>query len=172
MALGDITVYRHASSNGGAASLPFVAAASAGVIQAGEPVYLVAGASAVLPNQSNNLVLVTSPFVPLSVTGTGILGIAETTATNTATVAGEVYVIPANTDSVYIINAKTSASVATQALYDALVGKRVLMDLTSGVYTLLTTDSALNGFVIQPLNIFKYPNKIAFTIRAGVTAQQ
>lgn len=172
MALGDIKVYRQASSGGGSGSKPFIAAASAVAIQAGEPVYIVAGATSVIPNVSNNLVLVASPFVPLSVTGTGLLGIAETTATNTSTVAGDVYVIPATSGTTYIINAKTSASVATQALYDALVGHRVLMDLTSNVYTLLTSDSALNGFVIQPLNVFKYPGQIAFTIREGVSAWQ
>lgn len=168
--LGDITVYKQHCSGGGSGSRLFTAAASAGVILAGEPIYLVAGASAVLPNQSNNLVTIPSPFVSYGVTGTGILGIAETTATNTSTVAGQVLFVPANEDTIFIINAKTSASVNTQAKYDALVGARVLMDLTSGVYTLLTTDSALNGFVIQPLDIFKFPGKIAFSIREAASA--
>lgn len=172
MALGDIIVYRQTNSGGGSGSFPFIAAASAAAIQAGEPVYIVAGASAVLPNQSNNLVLETSPYVPLSTTGTALLGIAETTATNTSTTAGDVYVIPADSNTVFLINAKTSANVNTQAKYDALVGARVLMDLTTGTYTLLTTDSALNGFVIQPLNIFKFPGKIAFSVRQGVSYQQ
>ena len=170
MALGDITVFRQASSGGGSGSRTMNTQASAGVISAGEPIYLVAGASAVLPNQSTNLVTVASPYVSYGVTGTGILGVAETTATNTASVAGTVEYIPAHPDTVFIINANTSLSVSTQAKYDALVGHRVLMDLTSGVYTLLTSDSALNGFVIQPLNIFKYPNKIAFTIRDAASA--
>ena len=55
----------------------------------------------------------------------------------------------------------------TQSEYDALVGARVLLDLTAGVYTILATDGANNGCVVMPLDISKYPNKVAFTFRAG-----
>ena len=55
----------------------------------------------------------------------------------------------------------------TQAEYDALVGARVLLDLTSGTYTILATDSANNGCVVEPLDISRFPNKVAFSIRAG-----
>lgn len=171
MALGDITIYRQASAGGGAGSRRMNTAASAGVISAGEPVMFVAGGTSVLPNLSTNLTTIPSPFVPYSVTGTGVMGIAQTTATNTSTAAGFVEYVPATSGTVWLINANNTANVNTQAKYDALVGHRVLIDLTSGAYTLLTSDSALNGCQIQPLDVFKFPGKIAFTFFDGVSAQ-
>lgn len=167
--LGDIVIYKQGSAQGGRGSLSINVVASAGIINAGEPVLLVAGASAVVPNQSTNLLLINSS-TPYSVAGTGLLGIAETNSTNTATAAGTVEVFQGNSQTVWLITANTSASVATQALYDALVGHRVLIDLTAGKYTILTTDSALNGCIIQPLNVQKYPGKVAFLFVDAVYA--
>lgn len=168
--LGDIVIYQQNSAQGGRGSRRINVAASAGVIYAGEPVLIVAGASAVLPNQATNLLTVASPFVSLATTGTGLLGIAEITSTNTSTAAGYVDYVPVTSGTTYLITANASASVNTQAKYDALVGHRVLIDLTSGSYTMLTTDSPLNGAIIQPLDVFKFPGKIAFTFRDGVSA--
>lgn len=168
--LGDIIIYKQASSQGGRGSQSITVVASAGTIAAGEPVLIVAGASAVLPNQSTNLLTVPSPFVPYSVSGTGLLGIAQTTSSNTATLAGSVDFTPAESDTVYLIKANASASIATQTLYNALIGHRVLIDLTSGSYTMLTTDSALNGCIIRPLNVVKFPGVIAFSFVDGVSA--
>ncbi len=169
MALGDIVIYRQASAGGGAGSRPMIARASAAQIQAGEPITIVAGATAVVPNQVNNL-LVIAPS-PYSMTGTGLLGIAQTTATNTATLPGYVEYVPTGSGTVWLINAKTSSEVDTQAEYDALVGHRVLIDLTAGVYTMLTSDSAANGCIIQPLDVVKFPGKVAFTFVDEISAQ-
>ena len=57
----------------------------------------------------------------------------------------------------------------TVALKDALVGDRVLIDLTTGSYTILATDGATNGCVIMPLDISKYPGKVRFAFRNGVS---
>jgi hypothetical protein len=162
MALGDIVIYQQASSQGGAGSRRFNVAASAAVINAGEPIALVAGSSTVIV-AATNFTTITSPFVSYTVTGTGFLGIAETSSTNTASTAGKIDVMLANPGTVYLVTANSATTVSTQTKYDALVGKRVLLDLTSGSYTSLVTDSALNGFVIQPLEIAKYPGKIALT---------
>lgn len=170
MALGDITIFKQGSAGGGFGSKRINVAASAGVINAGEPVLIVAGASAVLPNQSTNLLTVPSPYVPLSVTGTGLLGIAQTTSTNTSTAAGFVEYVPCNSGTTFLIKAHNSSAVDTQAEYDALVGHRVLIDLTSGNYTILVADSALNGCIIQPLDVYRYPGMVAFTFRDGVSA--
>jgi hypothetical protein len=147
-----------------------IAAASASLIYAGEPVMLVAGASTVLPNQTSNLLTVPSPYVPYATTGTGLLGIAETTSTNTASLAGYVDYVPVDSKTTYLITAKVSGTISTQSQYDALVGHRVLIDLTAGTYTGLIADSALNGCIIQPLNVVKLPGKIAFIFRDGVSA--
>lgn len=168
--IGDITIFRQASSGGGSGSFPFNVAVSATAINPGEPVMLIAGATSIIPNASSNLLTIPSPFVPYSITGTGLLGIAQITSTNTASAVGSVDVVPATSGTTWLINANSGFLVNTQAKYDALVGHRVLIDLTAGVYTLLTTDSALNGCLIMPLNVFKFPGKIAFKFLDGVSA--
>ena len=69
----------------------------------------------------------------------------------------------------YLIAPKVAATWDTQAEYDALVGARVLLDLTAGAYTILAADGATNGCVVEPLDISKYPGKVAFSIRNGVS---
>ena len=167
--LGDITIYQQSSAQGGSGSRRFYVGASATVINAGEPVTLVAGATAVIP-AATNLITVPSPFVPYSVSGTGLVGISETTSTNTSTLAGYVDVLPAVSGTTYLITANSAATVSTQALYDALVGHRVLIDLTATKYTGLVADSALNGCIIMPLDVVKFPGKIAFAYVDGVSA--
>jgi len=98
-----------------------------------------------------------------------ILGIAATASTNTASTAGYVEVVPVDSSDVWLISPNVAATWDTQAEYDALVGKRVLIDLTSLKYTILAADGATNGCVIQPLDISKYPGKVAFSFRAGVS---
>lgn len=167
--LGDITIYQQSSAQGGSGSRRFNVGASATVINAGEPVTLVAGATAVIP-AATNLITVPSPFVPYSVSGTGLVGIAETTSTNTASLAGYVDVLPVSSKTTYLITSNSALAVSTQAKYDALVGHRVLIDLTAGSYTMLLSDSALNGCIIVPLDVVKFPGKIAFAFVDGVSA--
>ena len=98
-----------------------------------------------------------------------ILGIAATTSTNTAATAGYIEVIPVNSGDVWLITPNVAATWDTQAEYDALVGKRVVIDLTTLKYTILAADGSTYGCVIQPLDITKYPGKVAFSFRAGVS---
>ena len=98
-----------------------------------------------------------------------LLGVACSTSTNTSTSAGTVEVTPIDSGDVWLITANDSTAYATQALYDALVGKRVLIDLTTLKYTILASDNSTYGCVIQPLDIAKYPGKVAFSFRAGVS---
>lgn len=170
MALGDITILENSNTNGRGSRTLYVAA-TATLINAGEPVVMVAGASSVTKG-ATNMVTLASPYVPLSVTGTGVVGIAETTSTNTASAQGTVNVLPVTSQTTYLINANSAGAISTQALYDSFVGDRVLIDFTSSIYTLLTTDSALNGCIIVPLDTAKYPGKIAFQFRDGVAATQ
>ena len=68
---------------------------------------------------------------------------------------------------VYICAANAAVDVSTQAKYDALVGKRVKFDKTGDVYTVLGTDGATFGLVIEDLDALKHVGQIAFSIRAG-----
>jgi len=98
-----------------------------------------------------------------------LLGIAVSTSTNTASAAGSVLVAPVDSGDVWLISPNDSTAWDTQAEYDALVGKRVLIDLTSSEYTILASDNSTYGCVIQPLDITKYPGKVAFSFRSGVS---
>lgn len=172
--IGDIVIYKQSSSQGGRGSQSMTVAASAWIINAGEPVLLVAGASACIPG-SGTMTTIPSAFVPYSVTGTGFLGVAETNSTNTSTAAGSVDFVPATSETVLLINAQTPSLINTQAKYTALVGARVLINTnsvtaTGATYTALLSDSALNGFIVRPLNVFKFPNKVALSPLDGISA--
>lgn len=134
-------------------------AASATLIYPGDPVTVALGASVGTSMATNKPVVATDYLA----------GIAATTSTNTASAAGYVEVVPINSGDVWLISPNDSTAFDTQAEYDALVGDRVLLDLTSSKYTILAADGATYGCVIQPLDITKYPGKVAFSFRSGVS---
>ncbi len=165
MALGDLVLKDQNVSMGTGARLYNVAAGTA--ILAGEPVYVVALADSVVqpaptsfPDASAHL----------------MVGIAATSSTNTASAAGTVNVVEVNPSLVYLIAPTTAASWNTQSEYDALVGDRVLIANSatvsatpgnSGSYTVGASDSTNNGCVVQPLDVAKYPGKVAIAFRAS-----
>ncbi len=120
-------------------------------INPGEPVTKVAGAAGVLAAANN------APTTTLR-----IVGVASTTSTETASVDGTVDVIPYN-GQFFMIAPKVAATWDTQAEYNALIGARVLIDNTSGVYTLLASDGASNGCIVEYLDIATYPGQVCFS---------
>lgn len=156
--LGDIKILEQGSLLGrGARKMNVAAGATA--INAGEPVARALGA-----------VTVTAAATNTPVVGTDFLvGVAATNSTQTASANGEVYVYPLSSGVTCIMKPKVAASFDTQAEYDALVGKRVLIDLTTGAYTILAADGATYGCVIMPLDVSKYPGRVAFAFRAAVS---
>jgi hypothetical protein len=155
--IGDITIY-DTGSVGTPAAKRFVVASSATTIKAGEPV------AKPLGNSTGNVVAPMATNKP--VVGTDFLaGIASSTSTNTASAAGIVDVLVIDGETTYLIAPNAPTSWDTQAEYDALVGARVLLDLTTSVYTILASDSATNGCVVEPLDIAKFPGKVRFSLR-------
>lgn len=135
----------------------FAVAASATTIKPGEPVTHVLGAAAVVPMATN---------MPVVANAAGyVVGIAASTSTNTASAAGTVDVILTVPGQVWLAHPNSTAAWDTQAEYDLLVGDRVLFDLTSGSYTILAADGSTYGCVIEPLDIAKYPGRVAFSFR-------
>ncbi len=120
-------------------------------ILGGEPVTKVAGAAGVLAAATN------APTTTLR-----IVGVATDTSTETASVDGTVTVIPAQ-GQLFLIKPNSAAAWDTQAEYNALCGARVLIDNTAGVYTILATDGASNGCVIEYLDIATYPGMVCFS---------
>lgn len=160
MALGDITILKNSVFGSSGDRQYTVVLGAAASIKAGEPV------TKALGNATGNVVSAMSTNKPVVATDF-IAGIASTTSTDTTLANGTVWVTPLSPDAIYLIAPKVAASWDTQAEYDALVGARVLLDLTGGVYTILAADGATSGCVVQPLDITKYPGKVAFSFRAG-----
>ena len=157
MALGDFTLLREGQFGVAGAERYAVASGAAASIKAGEPVGKALGAAAVATLATNKPVVGTDY----------IAGISSTTSTDTVAAAGVVDVIPVNSEQVWLCAPAVAATWDTQAKYDALVGDRVLLDKTGGVYTVLAADGATNGCVVRPLDIAKYPGKVAISFRDG-----
>lgn len=157
MAVNDIQFLGDATfgSNG---TVRYNVAAGATTINPGEPVARALGGVTVTAMATNSPVVGTHYLV----------GIAVSTSTQTAGAAGTVDVRPLIPGQIYTIKPNSAAAWDTQAEYDALVGKRVLIDLTAGTYTILATDGATSGCVIMPIDITRYPNRVAFAFRNGV----
>ena len=158
MAIGDIQFYDISTTQLNGAKKANVAA-GATVINPGEPVQATLGGVTVTAAATNTPVVGTTYYA----------GIATSTSTQTASVAGTVDYMPLQPGVVYLISPTAPASWDTQAEYNAFVGKRVLIDLTGGSYTILASDSANNCCVVAPLDIEKYPGKVAFQLRNGVS---
>jgi hypothetical protein len=163
MALNDIN-FDKAAAFGTSGTRLHQVAASATLINAGEPVGKTLGNQYVIPLATNK------PAV-----GTDYMaGIAESTSTNTASAAGTVQVWPLIPGVVYTIKPKVpatffgSGTVPSQSTYNALVGSRVLIDLTAGSYTILAADSSTNGCVIENIDVVSNPGLVAFSIRQSV----
>ena len=158
MAKGDILVHKTLVF-GEPASKTCNVAAGATTINPGEPVTRALGGITVTAMATNKPVVATD-FLE---------GIATTTSSQTASVAGTVEVLPLVPGTIYKMKPNAPTSWDTQAEYDALVGKRVLIDLTGGNYTILAADGATSGCVIEALDVTKNPGYVAFSFRTGVS---
>lgn len=158
MASGDI-VFKDPAQFGSIGSKRYAVAAGATAILAGEPVAKALGGSSVIAMATNKPVVATD----------FLAGIAASNSTQTASAAGVVDVFPIVPNVVYLMKPNAPTSWDTQAEYDALVGDRVLIDLTSSSYTILATDGATSGCVIEPLEVAKYPGRVAFSFRNGTS---
>lgn len=159
MAIGDIQYYEPSTISLNGAKKAIVAA-NATTINPGEPVAISLGAVQVATAMATNKPVVGTDFLG---------GIATSTSTQTASLAGTVTYFPIQPGITYLIKPKVAATWNTQALYDALVGSRVLIDLTSSSYTILASDSSTSGCVVAPLDISKYPGQVAFQFRQAVS---
>lgn len=159
MATGDIQPYLNTGSSKMDGAMKFyVAANSLGSdgtvsrIKPGEPVQKRAGATSVYAAVTN-----------FPTTTLRVVGVAVSTSTETASVAGTVDVIPASPGQIWLIAPNVSATWDTQSEYNALVGSRVLIDNTTGTYTILASDSSSNGCIVEYLDVTKFPGKVAFS---------
>lgn len=167
MALGDITpVAEYKSSALPSRQHQVTSGGTPPAINAGEPVSKTLGNQFVITNPTSGQVV-----------GTNYLaGIATTTSTETASAAGTVDATPIDEKMIWLISPGVAATwgltagATVQATYNALVGSRVLIQKVSGVYTILASDSANNGCVVENINVNTGPlGKVAFSFRAGLS---
>ena len=145
-----------------------VASGAAATIKAGELVLKTPGDASVVVWTASNAA---KPVVATD----WIAGLSTSTSTDTASAAGTVDIISDFSGLVFLGTPTTPATfgtattgVTTQATYDALVGDRVLLRTSAaGVQTIEPSDGATYGLVIEPLEIAKYPGKVAFSIKPG-----
>ena len=155
----DLVAYQ-----GGTFSLPApkryrVASGTTASINPGEPVAKDLGAQYVASMAINKPVVATD----------FLAGIAVSTSTETSTADGYVDVLDVwDSQAIWLISPNVAATWDTQAEYNVLVGDRVLMDKTSSTYTLLATDGANNGCVVEDLDIARYPNKVRISFRKAL----
>lgn len=163
MAQGDLTPYNDSSFGvQGSVQHQVVGAAGFPAINAGEPV------SKTLGNQY----VITNPTSGQAVATNFLAGISTTASNETATVDGIVNVTPLQDGQIWLIAPAVAATWNTQALYNANVGKRVLIQKSAagntGIYTILAADGSTNGCVVENLDIFRYPGKVAFSFRQAL----
>lgn len=134
-------------------------------ILAGEPVSKTLGNQFVITNPSSGQAVATN----------FLAGVATSTSTETATANGVVDVTPIDEKMIWLISPGTAATWGltpgslNQTTYNALVGARVLIQKVAGVYTILASDGATNGCVVENLNIATTLGKVAFSFRAGLS---
>lgn len=153
MAKGDIQPFENSNASKMPGSLKYaVNSGTTASIAAGEPVQKAAGAAYVAQAATN-----------FPTTTLRVVGVAASASTETASVIGTVDVYPATNGQLWIIAPKVAATWNTQAKYNALVGSRVLIDLTTATFTILATDGAGNGCIVEYIDIARYPGMVAFS---------
>ncbi len=142
---------------GSIGALTYNVAASATLINPGEPCLITLGTWVVSPMATGEPTVATDYLA----------GIAVSTSTNTATAAGKVQVRPIVAGQIYEM--APNVAITSQTIYDGYLGYRVLIDLTSTTYTILVADNATYGCIILPNNLARNPGKVRFTFRAAVS---
>lgn len=193
MALGDITIYSKDNGNGYPGDINYVVATSTTVPQilAGEPVTKAAGNSFAVALASGT----GASFYPVAggpgpVTIVPLLGVASTSSTEATSgnIGGSVSVTPIDEPITYLIstlatslffglNATGTAGNSNQAVYDSTVGYRTTFNRVGGVgasqlggtYYINASDASAGGLIVEELDIVKFPGKVRFSFRAGLS---
>jgi hypothetical protein len=71
----------------------------------------------------------------------------------------------------------SSGATLQQKQYDSMVGSRVTFTRTGGAgasmlggtYTIAATDATANGLIVESLDIQKFPGKVRFSFRNGLS---
>lgn len=167
MALGDISL-RTGSGHTNIATMSFPVAAAATTINAGEPVRISAAGSL-------DVVAVSDAYGTLA-TDLPFVGIAASTSTQTASVAGSVLVYVVQPGCELEMKVKTAGAIDTDAEITALRGSQRVLDLTSSTYSMddATASATASMFVVtggdsRSQRIFVMPKAKGLFVTCGTT---
>lgn len=193
MALADITIYSEDNGNGYPGDINYLVATATTVPQilAGEPVTKTAGAGAYATSLASGTassfypVVAGGPITPVSILGIASTSSSEATSGNTN---GQVSVTPIDETLTYLVstlatslffglNATGTAGNTNQQVYDGTVGYRTTLNRIGGVgasqlggtYYINASDASAGGLIVEELDIVKFPGKVRFSFRNGVS---
>jgi hypothetical protein len=193
MALGDITIYSSDNGIGYPGDIDYVVATSTVVPQilSGEPVTRTAGAGNFAVALASGTATSYYPVIaggPISLQP--ILGVAATTSNESTSGAqnGKVSVTPIDEPVTYLIStlatslffgayATGTAGNSAQQVYDSTVGYRTTFNRVGGVgssqlggtYYINASDASAGGLIVEELDIAKFPGKVRFSFRNGLS---
>ena len=189
MALGDITIYSKDNGNGYPGDIDYVVASAATIptILSGEPVSKTVGSGSFVAALASGTGA--APFPQVGGPGdVRLVGVAASTSTepSSGTGVGKVSVTPIDESLTYLISTlqttayfgnPSSGATLQQQQYDTMVGSRVTFSRTAGVgasmlggtYTINATDLTGGGLVVEELDIQKFPGKVRFSFRNGLS---
>ncbi len=186
MALGDITIYSKDNGNGypGDVNYPVVTAATTPTILSGEPVTRAAGAAYPTALASGTA----TSFYPVIAGGPialqPLLGVAASTSDESTSgpVNGNVSVTPIDEPVTYLISTLATSlffgnPATSQIIYDQKVGYRTTLNRIGGTgasqlggtYYINASDASAGGLIVESLDITKFPGKVRFSFRTGLS---
>lgn len=193
MALGDITIYSKDNGFGYPGDINYPVATSTVVPQilSGEPVTVTAGAGfATALASGTGASYYPVAGLPGPVALVPLLGVAATTSNELTSGAkwGSVSVTPIDNPVTYLIstqatslffglNATGTAGNSAQTVYDSTVGYRTTFNRVGGVgasqlggtYYINASDASAGGLIVEELDIAKFPGKVRFSFRNGLS---
>lgn len=135
------------------------------------------GTTASIVNGTPVMATLGSRYVSAFTSGTPIVGtdiiagFAQSNSNETTTASGSVDVEKINNQQIFLglMDSSYASTITTQAQYNALVGKRVVFGTATingvVVETIMATDGATHGLVIEDMDYLANPGKVAYSIR-------
>lgn len=187
MALGDITIYSKDNGFGypGDINYPVVTATTVPTILSGEPVTRAVGAaypSALASGTGASFYPVAGLPGPVAIVP--ILGVAASTSDESTSgpVNGNVCVTPVDADVTYLVSTLATSlffgnPATSQITYDQKVGYRTTFNRVGGTgaaqlggtYYINASDASAGGLIVESLDIVKFPGKVRFSFRKGLS---
>ena len=186
MALGDITIYSKDNGNGypGDINYVVVTATTVPTILSGEPVTRAVGAQYPSALASGT----GASYFPVSAGGPvalqPLLGVAASTSNESTSgaVNGSISVTPIDEPLTYLISTQATSlffgnPATSQITYDQTVGYRTTFNRVGGVgsaqlggtYYINASDASAGGLIVESLDITKFPGKVRFSFRNGLS---